>query len=59
MRNSGSRVSHREPLLALNLAIEYAILAAVKIPNTQRTLTMRCETSAPYKVSQRPPPNRR
>jgi len=53
-------VSHHGPLFALNLAIEHAtfpILPTVKIlKKAPHSKMMRGETSAPYKVSQRPPP---
>ena len=56
MRNSGLDVLHYGPFVVFHFAMEYTtypILPTVKI-NTQ---TMRCETSAHYNVSQRPPPN--
>jgi len=53
-------VSHPGPLLAFNLAIEHAtfpILHTVKIlKKAPYSKMIRGETSAPYKVSQRPPP---
>ena len=53
-------MSHHDPLLAFNLAIEHAtfpILPTVKILKKEtHSIRMKGETSAPYKVSQRPPP---
>ena len=52
---------HYGPLVAFHAAIEhttYPILPTVKIIN-HNTQSMRCETSAHYNLSQRPPPNRR
>jgi hypothetical protein len=62
MRNSSVEMSHYGPLLAFTLTIEHVTflnVPAIKILKKQRTQTMRCETSASYKVSQRPPPDRR
>ena len=53
-------MSHHDSLFAFNLAIEHAtfpILPTVKIlKKAPHSKMMRGETSAPYKVSQRPPP---
>jgi len=56
MKNSTVAVSHPDSLFVLNLVIEHAtfsILTASKIRNTQLTQTMRRETAASYRVSQR------
>ena len=55
-------MSHYDPLFAFNLVIEHAtlpILTHVKFLQIKRTQTKRCETSAAYNVSQRPPPLKR
>lgn len=55
-------MSHHDSLFAFNLMIEHAtlpILTHVKFLQIQRTQTMRCETSAAYNASQRPPPSNR
>ena len=53
-------MSHNGPFFVFNLAIEHAtfpILPTVKILKKEtHSIKMKGETSAPYKVSQRPPP---
>lgn len=62
MRNSALGMSQHDPLFPLNFANKHAnlpILHAAGILKKQPTQMIRCETSAPYKISQRPPPGRR